>query len=37
MKRCLDETDIPKWVQKGKTTLIQKDPQKGTAPTAIER
>ena len=28
IKRCLEETDILKWKTKGKTTLIQKDPQK---------
>ena len=31
MNRCLQEIDIHKWMTKGKTTLIQKDPQKGTA------
>ena len=30
MNRCLQETNIPEWMTKGKTTLIQKDPQKGT-------
>ena len=30
MNRYLEETDIPEWMNKGKTTLIQKDPtQKG--------
>ena len=32
MKRCLEETDIPEWMNKGKTTLIKKDIQIGTAP-----
>ena len=31
MNRCLQETDIPKWMTKVKTILIQKDPQKGTS------
>ena len=25
MNRCLQETDIPKWMNKGKTSLMQKD------------
>ena len=32
MNRCQQEADIPEWMTKGKTTLIQKDPNKGTAP-----
>ena len=31
MNRCLQETQVPEWMTKGKTTLIQKDPSKGTA------
>ena len=30
LSRCLQEANIPGWMTKGKTTLIQKDPQKGT-------
>ena len=26
MNRCLQETDMPKWITKGKSILIQKDP-----------
>ena len=32
MSRCFEKTDIPRWMTKGKTTLIKKDPKKGTAP-----
>ena len=32
MKRCLQDAQVPEWMTKGKTTLIQKDPSKGTAP-----
>ena len=32
MNRCLQGAPIPEWMTKGKTTLIQKDPSKGTAP-----
>ena len=32
MNRCQEETDIPERMTKEKTTLIQKDLQKGTAP-----
>ena len=32
MNRCLQGTQVPEWMTKGKTTLIQKDPSKGTAP-----
>ena len=32
MNRCLQDAQIPDWMTKGKTTLIQKDPSKGTAP-----
>ena len=32
MNRCLQYAQGPDWRTKGKTTLIQKDPRKGTAP-----
>ena len=32
MNRCLQDAHVPEWMTKGKTTLIQKDPSKGTAP-----
>ena len=32
MNRCLQGAQVPYWITKGKTTLIQKDPSKGTAP-----
>ena len=32
MNRCLQGAHVPKWMTKGKTTLIQKDSSKGTAP-----
>ena len=32
MNRCLQDAQVPEWMTKGKTTLIQKDPSKGTAP-----
>ena len=32
MKKCLQGAHVPEWRYKGKTTLIQKDPLKGTAP-----
>ena len=32
MNRCLQETNIPECMTEGKTKLIQKDPQKWTAP-----
>ena len=32
MSRCLEETDVPEWMTKRNTTLIQKGPPKGTAP-----
>ena len=31
MNRCLQDAHVPKWMTKGKTTLIQKDLSKGTA------
>ena len=32
MNRCLQGVQVPDWMTKGKTTLIQKDPNKGTPP-----
>ena len=32
MNKCLPGTKVPDWMTKRKTTLIQKDPSKGTAP-----
>ena len=32
MNGCLQGAQVPDWMTKGKTTLIQKDPNKGTAP-----
>ena len=32
MNRCLLGAQVPEWMTKGKTTLIQKDPSKETAP-----
>ena len=32
MNRCLQGAQVPDWMTKGKTTLNQKDPRKGTAP-----
>ena len=32
MNRCLQGAQVPEWMTKGKTTLIQKEPSKGTAP-----
>ena len=32
MNRCLQGAQVPEWMTKEKTTLIQKDPSKGTAP-----
>ena len=32
MNKCLQTTHVPEWMTKGKTTLIQKDTNKGTAP-----
>ena len=31
MNRCLQYAQVPDWITKGKITLIQKDPSKGTA------
>ena len=33
MNRYLQDTQVPEWMTKGKTTLIQKDPCKGTVPS----
>ena len=30
--KCLQRAHVPEWMTKGKTTLIQKDPSKETAP-----
>ena len=35
MSKSLEEANIPDWMTKGKTTLIQKEPQKGTTPKQI--
>ena len=32
MNRCPQKANIPEWMTKGKTTLIQKDPRKVTTP-----
>ena len=32
MNRCLLDAQVPNWMTKGKATLMQKDPSKGTAP-----
>ena len=32
MNGCLQDAQVPEWMTKGKTTLIQKGPSKGTAP-----
>ena len=32
MNRCLQDAQVPDWMTKGKTTLTQTDPSKGTAP-----
>ena len=34
MNRCLQDAQVPNWMTKGKTTLLQKDPSKGTAPNS---
>ena len=36
MTDCLQETEILEWMKKGKTTLIQKDLQKETAPQQLQ-
>ena len=33
MNKCIQETEIPEWMPKKKTTLIQKDTLKRTAPS----
>ena len=37
MNRCLQNAQVPAWMTKGKTTLIQKDPSKGTATNNYRR
>ena len=37
VNRCLLGAQVPDWITKGKTTLIQKDPSKGTAPNNYRR
>ena len=37
MNRCLQDAQVPEWMTKGKTKLIQKDPSKGTAPNNYRR
>ena len=32
MNKRIQKTEIPEWMTKGKTSLIQKDPLEGTAP-----
>ena len=32
MNKCIQKTEIPEWMTRGKTVLIQKDPIKGTTP-----
>ena len=32
MNKCLQRAHVPEWMTKGRTTLIQKDPSKWTAP-----
>ena len=32
IRKCLQDAQVPDWMTKGKTTLIQKDPSKGSAP-----
>ena len=32
MNQCLQRAHIPEWMTQGRTTLIQNDPSKGTAP-----
>ena len=35
MNRCLQDAHVPEWMTKGNTTLIHKDPRKGTAPKQL--
>ena len=37
MNSCLQDAQVPDWRTKRKTTLIQKDPSKGTAPNNYRR
>ena len=34
MNKCLQRAHVPEWMTKGRTTLVQKDPNKGTAPNS---
>ena len=36
MNKCLQTAHVPEWIAKEKTTLIQKDPNKGTAPKKLQ-
>ena len=36
MNRCLQDTQVPEWMTKGKTILIQKDRSKRTAPKQLQ-
>ena len=36
MNKCLQTAHVPEWMTKGRTTLIQKDPKKGTAQTITD-
>ena len=36
MNRYLKEADVPEWMSKGKTTLIQKTAKKEPPPTIID-
>ena len=36
MNKCLQTAHVPEWMTKGKTTLIQKDPNKGTTPKQLQ-
>ena len=37
MNKCLQTAYVPEWMTKGRTALIQKDPNKGTAPNNYRR
>ena len=36
MNKCLQTAHVPEWMTKGRTTLIQKDPNKRTAQTITD-
>ena len=36
MNRCLQGVHVPEWMTKAKTTLIKKDPLKGTTPKQLQ-